>query len=216
MARRSIPGQQKIKRTSSSVDRINEAQRALRQEIALANRQRFPIRDHGTQITEAKHVTKKTPSCLEEIFQRISCGESLTNICKDEHLPNYRTVWSWIYTDPEVRERYENAKKAQMDFFTEQILDIADESETDIMLAYDKSGRRLPMVNYENIKRSELRVKARMWMMERLKASKFNEKVLSEAAAAERGQVTGQVQATIQIMLPDNGRKILDVTPIEG
>ena len=128
-------------------------------------------------------------------------------------MPNYRTVWDWIYKDPEVRERYESAKKSQMEFFTEQILDIADESETDIMLAYDKSGRRLPMVNYENIKRSELRVKARMWMMERIKASKYNEKVIADASAAERGQVSGPVQATIQILLPDNGRKILDVTP---
>ena len=209
--RRSRPGQ--VRRTSSkSIDVINEANRALTEEIAAANRARFPVKDHGTLPT-GHYPTKKAPSCLDEIFQRISSGESLTHICKDEHMPNYRTVWDWIYKDPEVRERYESAKKSQMEFFTEQILDIADESETDIMLAYDKSGRRLPMVNYENIKRSELRVKARMWMMERIKASKYNEKVIADASAAERGQVSGPVQATIQILLPDNGRKILDVTP---
>lgn len=212
--RRSVPG--KVKKTSSPIEVVNEAWRALRTEIHEENKKRFPVVDHGMLNENNTHPTKKTPSCLDEIFQRISSGESLTQICKDEHMPNYRTVWDWIYKDPEVRQRYDDAKRAQMEFFTEQILDIADNAETDIMKAYDKSGRQVPMVNYENIKRSELRVKARMWMMERIKASKFNEKVIAESQAAERIVQGGPVQATIQILLPDNGRKILDVTPVEG
>lgn len=205
--RRSVPGQ-KDRRTLA--DEI----KSVKREIAVAARRKHGVTDHGL-VPSASGLgqTKKTHSCIAEILDRVRHGETITKICKDPHMPNYKTFWLWVTKDPELREQYHIAKQDQMDFFAEQILDIADDSATDIIESYDKNGRKVPIVNYENIKRSELRIRARQWLMERVRRERYNEKLFVAKQETETQNQTGPVKATIEIVLPDNGRQVLDVTP---
>lgn len=155
--------------------------------------------------------TKKTEPILNEIFARIAKGETLTHICKEEGMPSAVTFMQWIQYDDDVRERYYRAKEVQAEYFSEEILDIADDSTSDIMQGFDRKGKPIPMVNYENVKRSELRIKARQWLMERVRSTRFNEKVLVAQQEAQNPAIPNLSGATIQIVLPDNGRKVIDV-----
>lgn len=156
-------------------------------------------------------LTKKTEPILEEIFSRIAKGETLTHICKEESMPSTTIFMQWIQYDDDIRERYYRAKEVQAEYFSEEILDIADDSVSDIMQGFDRKGKPIPMVNYENVKRSELRIKARQWLMERIRSSRFNEKVLVAKQEAQNPAIPNLSGATIQIVLPDNGRKVIDI-----
>ena len=156
-------------------------------------------------------LTKKTEPILEEIFSRIAKGETLTHICKEAEMPSTTLFMQWIQYDDDIRERYYRAKEVQAEYFSEEILDIADDSTSDIMQGFDRKGKPIPMVNYENVKRSELRIKARQWLMERIRSGRFNEKVLVAQQEAQNPSMPNLSGATIQIVLPDNGRKVIDI-----
>ncbi len=184
----------------------SELQRKIdsRASSEVAKRDRTPLPAKGG-------LTKKTEPILEEIFSRIAKGETLTHICKEESMPSTTIFMQWIQYDDDIRERYYRAKEVQAEYFSEEILDIADDSVSDIMQGFDRKGKPIPMVNYENVKRSELRIKARQWLMERIRSSRFNEKVLVAKQEAQNPSMPNLSGATIQIVLPDNGRKVIDI-----
>jgi hypothetical protein len=39
--------------------------------------------------------SKYTPEIVEEILERLAAGEPLTEICEDDHMPGWRTVYDW-------------------------------------------------------------------------------------------------------------------------
>lgn len=67
---------------------------------ALAN----PVAEAIKLATRARpgQPTKRTPEVVEEILDRIACGEALHAICQDEHLPGYSTFNRWCREDAEL------------------------------------------------------------------------------------------------------------------
>lgn len=159
---------------------------------------------------------KMTEEIVLEILNRICRGETLKQICQDVQMPNYGTVQKWYATDPDFQAAMDQAKLFQMNLFADEILEIADNSVGDIRLAYDKHGNLIPEVNYENVKRSELRIKTRMELMKVYNRKQFGTQKES-GALVPAGGVNGNGQLNIQIVLPDNGRQIAstDVTVMD-
>lgn len=151
---------------------------------------------------------KMTEDVVLEILNRLCRGETLKTICQDAHLPSYGTVQKWYATDPDFQQAMDQARVFQMNLFADEILEIADNSVGDIRLAYDKNGNLVPEVNYENVKRSELRIKTRMELMKVYNRKQFGTQK-ETTAASTAGQNGGQL--SIQIILPDNGRSIAPV-----
>lgn len=117
------------------------------------------------------------------ICERISQGESLRSICKDEDMPNVTTVCRWLSadededgTDGPLRKQYARAREAQADAIFDEILDIADDATNDWMErnGQDDEGWR---ANGEHIQRSRLRIDARKWMAGKLKPKVYGEKL---------------------------------------
>lgn len=113
----------------------------------------------------------------EEICERISLGESLIQITKDDHMPHHGTVFYWLrhLDEPEKQEFYNNYKRAreeQADYFYDEIKEIADDTSHDVGL--DKDGK--PYVIGDNIQRAKLRVSTRQWQMGRTAPKKYSEK----------------------------------------
>ena len=62
---------------------------------------------------------------LEEIFERIANGESLTRICEtSEHLPSWRTVLRHVQEDEDAYKQYRIARSLQCEVMRDQILDL--------------------------------------------------------------------------------------------
>jgi hypothetical protein len=71
--------------------------------------------------------SKYTPELADEICHRISDGEPLRKICRDEHMPSWHTVYQWIIKDKDFSSRIAESRELGADAIAEDILDIIDE-----------------------------------------------------------------------------------------
>lgn len=96
----------------------------------------------------------------DEIVRRVSEGEPLAAICRDESMPAVRTVSDWRKAHPDFDERFLAARDDGFDALAAQCIDIADDETEDWVLS--KKG---PLVNETAIGRSRLRVDTRLKLL---------------------------------------------------
>lgn len=115
---------------------------------------------------------------FEKVCERIAAGEGLVRICEDPKLPCRDAIMSWMRRaegeDGEwLNSKYARAREAQADYYADEIVDIADDSERDYMV--DENGRE--MFNGENVQRSRLRIDTRKWVAGKLRPKKYSDKL---------------------------------------
>ena len=69
--------------------------------------------------------SKHTPELAEEICERLSTGETMRQICRDEHMPHWTQVYEWLARDDSLSLRVARAREAGFDALAEEALDIA-------------------------------------------------------------------------------------------
>lgn len=67
------------------------------------------------------------PAKVDEIIERVSTGEPLAQVCRDEHLPALRTFYDWMAGNAEIAARFARAREAGFDMIAVDALNIADE-----------------------------------------------------------------------------------------
>lgn len=70
--------------------------------------------------------TKKTAAVVQAIVNRLSEGEPLAQICRDERMPAARTVREWQESDPVVSAAIARAREEGFDAIAAECLRIAD------------------------------------------------------------------------------------------
>ncbi len=125
-----------------------------------------------------------SPELAAQICQRISEGESLRAICRDETMPATSTVCLWLTKYAEFSEQYARAREAQADALAEEVLEIAD----------DKTG---------DAQRDRLRFDARKWYAGKVAPKKYGDKVTNEHTGPDGGPV--QASITVTFVKPDQG-----------
>ena len=70
--------------------------------------------------------TKLNQQVLQTIVERLSNGEPLASICRDEGMPATRTVRDWINNDPDVSAAIARAREDGEDYLAAECLRIAD------------------------------------------------------------------------------------------
>lgn len=70
--------------------------------------------------------SKKTAKLVQAIVERLSEGEPLAQICRDEGMPAARTVREWQQNDPEVSAAIARAREEGFDAIAAECLRIAD------------------------------------------------------------------------------------------
>jgi hypothetical protein len=63
-----------------------------------------------------------------EICERISDGETLRAICRDDHMPSWRTVYNWREQVPAFAEQLAVARDMGFDAIAEDTIDMVDET----------------------------------------------------------------------------------------
>lgn len=115
--------------------------------------------------------TKYTPAIAELICERVATHDfglrKLTDMYDD--MPDKVTINIWRRKYPEFRSQYAQAKCEQIEFLTEDILEIADDATNDWMEVYDKENYCTAWrVNGEHIQRSKVRIDTRKWLASKL------------------------------------------------
>jgi len=118
-----------------------------------------------------------TPELAEQICGKIAVSNrGLRFICKELGIST-DSVMNWLNKYPEFVVHYARAREMQADFLADEILEIADHSDSDTVIIYDKSGKPVPVEDKEWTNRSRLRVDTRKWIASKLKPKKYGDKL---------------------------------------
>lgn len=113
---------------------------------------------------------------VAEILTRLSEGESLRTIVKDQHMPAQSTVYEWLLAKPEFSEQYARAREEQADTLADEIIAIADER-PELNPIIDKNGELIRIeLHGAYIQWQKNRVDARKWVAAKLKPKKYGDK----------------------------------------
>jgi hypothetical protein len=69
--------------------------------------------------------TIRTPEMIAELLARLEAGETLTDICKDEHMPERTTIYLWTGKDPELNQQVQRAKDVGYDAMADGLRQVA-------------------------------------------------------------------------------------------
>lgn len=82
-------------------------------------------------MTEIKRIGRPGPPFTEElagkICERITGGESLLDICRDDDMPSRSTVLRWQYEFPAFEAAYARAREGRGDWRTEKMRQVIED-----------------------------------------------------------------------------------------
>lgn len=130
-----------------------------------------------------------TPELALTVCTYIAEGLSLRDIQAIDGMPTKTTIMRWLQAFPEFRDQYARACELRTEAHADEILAIADDGSNDWM--EKKFGDEVKWVeNGEAIRRSQLRIDARKWLMSKLAPKKYGDKVLNEHSGPNGGAIT--------------------------
>lgn len=111
------------------------------------------------------------------ICARIAEGESLRAVCRDEGMPGRATVFRWRDKNPAFDGQYTRAREMLYEHWADELLEIADDSTTDMITKTGRNGSTYEAVDQEHIQRSRLRVDTRRWLLSKLMPKQFGDRI---------------------------------------
>lgn len=114
--------------------------------------------------------TDYTEETADLLCARLSNGESLSKICREEDSPSKTSVFRWLRANEEFRNQYARAREEQAEHFADELIEIADDTSNDV------TGE-LCMPNSVAVQRAKLRVDTRKWIASKLLAKKYGDKL---------------------------------------
>jgi hypothetical protein len=115
-------------------------------------------------------LSEFSPEIGDAICELIADGQSLRAICAPDAMPAKSTVFKWLRDNQSFSDQYARAKEAQAENFADELMEIADDASGDV------SGE-LEMPNGVAVQRSKLRIDTRKWVMSKLLAKKYGDKL---------------------------------------
>jgi hypothetical protein len=126
--------------------------------------------------TDRRKYLAYTPALAERVCELMIEGKSLREICEAPGMPARRNIFYWLRDHAEFRERYDVARMLQAEWWSHEILAIADDSSGDITI--NEHGERV--VDHENINRSRLRCDSRKWLLSKLLPQRYGDRVTAD------------------------------------
>ena len=130
------------------------------------------------------------PAVATKICEQLSEGISLREICRQEGMPPWQTVYSWMERDASLVEAIARAREIGYDALAEECLKIADDGTNDYV-----EGERGPQLNSEHIQRSKLRIETRLKLLAKWSPKRYGERVQVAGDADNPVKVEAEVQA---------------------
>lgn len=115
-----------------------------------------------------------TQELAAEVCERMGKGETLRQICRDDHMPAESTVRLWATDNRDgFSAQYARAREDLCEFWADEILEIADDGSNDTIK--DEYGKE--RLDGEWLNRSRLRVDARKWLLSKILPKKYGDKL---------------------------------------
>jgi hypothetical protein len=113
------------------------------------------------------YSTKFTPAIVSAICERLSAGESLRSICRDEGMPSEVTVRRWAMDNTGgFAAQYAQARNLGLDALADEVIEIADTGSSDTQ-------------------RDRLRFDARRWLLSKLAPKRYGDRQSVEVSGPD-------------------------------
>ena len=150
-----------------------------------------------SSLTRARAVGRPSRYCQKlahVILTRIADGEGLREICRDPAMPDRSTVLRWVQKHDAFRRDYERAREAQIEWFAEEMLNIAfDRTHGDAASSKDGVGKGRDTVAW-----AKLQIDTMKWLMSKFAPTRFGDRLEVEDGNTEKVERV--------IILSGNGR----------
>lgn len=128
-------------------------------------------------------VSTYTEKAAEEICQRIADGEPMRVICRDEHMPPWRTVYQWIEDHKDFAARIARARVLGREAIFEDTLIIADTPVDGVRREVSENGTK--EVHEDMLGHRKLQIETRLKLLAKWDPKKYGEKLHSEVTGAD-------------------------------
>jgi hypothetical protein len=117
--------------------------------------------------------SKFNPELIEAICERLSKGEPLAQICRDEGMPGVQTIADWGKEREDVSVSIARAREAGEEQMALDCLNIADNNGKDMRVL--ESG--VEVVDSDVVQRAKLRIDTRLKLLAKWNPKKWGDKV---------------------------------------
>jgi hypothetical protein len=128
--------------------------------------------------------TDYTLELTDTICARLSEGESMRSICRDEDMPVLTTIFRWLREKPEFKQQYDIAKEESAESLADEMVDIADNEVSQPLIVNGEpvmiDGKVVEVVDSTAVAHAKLRIDTRKWAASKLKPKKYGEKIQNE------------------------------------
>jgi hypothetical protein len=140
-----------------------------------------------------------TPELAGKICERLQDGRTLRDVCRDEDMPDERTVRGWATEDREgFFPQYARAREIGYQAMADELLEIADDGKNDWMERKGEDGNSAYVLNGEHVQRSRLRTDTRKWLLSKALPKIYGDRVVNEHSGPNGGPIAiTQIQRVI-------------------
>jgi len=137
---------------------------------------------------------------IDEFLTWVSMGKTNIDAAKEmEFMDNeLDQLMRVILHDPSVKKLYDEARQLQAETWADEMIDISDNAQGDLRIEIDRAGNPVARIDGENVRRSQLRIGTRQWLMARLHHERFGDRI--------QQNVTGELNVNHSDIL-DGARK---------
>ena len=118
---------------------------------------------------------EQTAQIKEEICQRVSGGETLRSICREEGKPSWVTIYRWIELDEEFKLRFARARDLGFDAIAEEALEIANTPCEGIK--YEDGPMGSKQVREDMLGHRKLQIETRLKLLAKWSPKKYGERI---------------------------------------
>ena len=116
-----------------------------------------------------------------ECLARMSAGQTLREICRDDHMPSESTVREWVLDDRNgFAARHARARELQLEAWADEINEIGDDATNDWMDRQCRDGSTERVLDNEHVQRSKLRIDTKKWLLARLLPKRYGDRTAIE------------------------------------
>ena len=133
------------------------------------------------------NMAKRTKELEDEIIERISCGEPLRAICRDEHMPSWVAIYDWVNRDESFALRIARARELGFDAIALEALEIAD---TPLLgVEEEESDNGYKIKKSDMLGHRKLQVETRLKLLAKWCPKRYGDRQAVELTGADGGPV---------------------------
>lgn len=146
-------------------------------------------KDEAQAPKKTGRPSKYTPEIAAEICARLSEGEPLRQICRDEHMPSWMAVYQWMDKDQELSIAIAHAREAGQDAMAERAYAEMYEEPERIL---SEGGNRIDSGYVQLVKaRAEITLK----MLAKWNPKRYGDRVAIAGDAANPLKIEAEIEA---------------------